>query len=295
MHNLIASWVPPNERSKFVTAYLGTSASMCICLPIFGYIITISSWEWVFHLSGVLGCIWYIFWQYYVYDSPALHPRITIAEQKYIETSLANSVQNTKRSPTPWKHILTSRPVWMIILAQSGAIWAILTLSAQMPTYFKNIHGWSVQMTSIISGVPHLLRIIFAYSFSLIGDFMLRINRMSRTNVRKLATFFFCIINGLLLILLAHANCNSTIAVIFLLLATSVHGAVSTGPLAGMVDISPNYASILLGITSLIGVLPGFISPYIVGRLTLDNVCVCDQYYLIIYIHIILIIILYNF
>ena len=50
------------------------------------------------------------------------------------------------------------------------------------------------------------------------------------------------------------------------------HGAVSSGPLASIVDIAPNYAGIVLGISGAIGVLPGFISPYIVGILTLGNV-----------------------
>ncbi|TMW49372.1 hypothetical protein DOY81_005516 [Sarcophaga bullata] len=49
------------------------------------------------------------------------------------------------------------------------------------------------------------------------------------------------------------------------------HGAVSSGPLASIVDIAPNYAGIVLGISGTIGVLPGFISPYIVGILTLGN------------------------
>lgn len=46
----------------------------------------------------------------------------------------------------------------------------------------------------------------------------------------------------------------------------------STGALSAMVDLSPNFAGILLGISGMIGVIPGFISPIIVGILTLNNV-----------------------
>lgn len=42
--------------------------------------------------------------------------------------------------------------------------------------------------TGILSGLPHLMRMIFAYVFSLFADYLLRTEKMSRTNIRKLAT-----------------------------------------------------------------------------------------------------------
>jgi MFS family permease len=54
-----------------------------------------------------------------------------------------------------------------------------------------------------------------------------------------------------------------------------LNGAVSSGALASVVDISPNFAGISLGINSTFSTLTGFISPIIVGYLTIgqqDNV-----------------------
>lgn len=36
--------------------------------------------------------------------------------------------------------------------------------------------------------MPHIMRMLFAYFFSLFGDYMLKTDKMSRTNVRKMAT-----------------------------------------------------------------------------------------------------------
>lgn len=47
-----------------------------------------------------------------------------------------------------------------------------------------------------------------------------------------------------------------------------LNGAVTSGGLASIVDISPNFASVSLGIASTITFLTGFISPWIVGKLT---------------------------
>jgi MFS transporter, ACS family, solute carrier family 17 (sodium-dependent inorganic phosphate cotransporter), member 5 len=66
MHHLTGKWIPPNERSKFVSAYLGSSIGVAIAYPLFGFVIKASSWEWAFHLCGIAGVIWYMFWLYFV-------------------------------------------------------------------------------------------------------------------------------------------------------------------------------------------------------------------------------------
>lgn len=279
MHHLTGQWIPPNERSKFVTAYLGSSVGIAVFYPVFGYIIAWSSWELVFHVCGIIGTIWYLGWLVYVFDSPAKHPRISSDERNYIEKALGSSVNSGEKNPTPWKEILTSRAVWMNVVAQWGGIWGLFTLMTQAPTYFKLIHGWNIHMTGILSGLPHVMRMAFAYVFSLLGDYLLRSEKLSRTNVRKLATFMCCIVKGVFVLALAYSGCNSLAAIVFLTLATAVHGAVSTGPLASVVDISPNHAGIVLGISGMIGVIPGFISPAIVGILTLGNQTVTSWKY----------------
>lgn len=145
-------------------------------------------------------------------------------------------------------------------------------MMTQAPTYFRVILGWNVQMTGLLSGIPHLTRMIFAYVFSTIADSLLRNKRLSRTNVRKLAGGTSTVVNGLFVLCLAYSGCNSTAAIIFLTLATAMHGAVSSGQLASLIDISPNYSGVTLGLNGFFAVWPGFISPYIVGKLTLGNV-----------------------
>ncbi|KAH8296929.1 hypothetical protein KR044_001081, partial [Drosophila immigrans] len=272
MHVLTAKWIPPNERSKFVSAYLGSSVGVALFYPIFGYIIAWSSWEWVYYICGVFGMLWFVAWQFLVYDSPAQHPRITQSEQRYIEKSLGASVQNSTPGPTPWKEIALSRPVWMNVVAQWGGIWGLFTLMTHGPTYFRLIHHWNIRATGFLSGMPHLMRMLFAYVFSMFADYLLRTDRLSRTNVRKLATAVCCGVKGLVVLALAYFGYNATAAIVLVAVATMFHGAVSSGPLASMVDLSPNYAGIVLGVSGMIGGMPGFISPLIVGILTKGNV-----------------------
>lgn len=148
MHTMTASWIPPNERSWFVTAYLGSSFGVFINYPLFGSIIAASCWENVFHFCGIFGTIWYIGWLYFVYDSPAEHPRISEEEREYIESSLGNTKQK-KNMPTPWMEILTCKHVWFLVIAQFGGIWGLFTFMTQAPTYLKYIHGLDIKMVII--------------------------------------------------------------------------------------------------------------------------------------------------
>lgn len=193
MHNMVALWVPKNERSKFVTAYLGSSVGVALNFPIFGLIIKEFGWEYVFHFCSLCGVIWYTCWYILVFDSPKVHPRITEREQIYILESLGSTVQmktDNKKRKIPWKHILTSKALLTNAIAQFGGVWGLFTIMTQAPTFFTYIHGWDVEMSGILSGIPHVGRFVFALLFSYLCDHLIKSEKMTRTNVRKLSTTF---------------------------------------------------------------------------------------------------------
>ncbi|KAM7355555.1 sialin-like [Cochliomyia hominivorax] len=272
MHVLIARWIPPDERSKFVTAYFGSSIGAAISYPLFAYIMHYISWQWVYHICGFAGTIWWLGWLFLVYDSPAQHPRISVKELTYIENALGSSVQQeTRNAQTPWKAILTSRPVWMNVIGTWAGMWGLFTLMTQTPTYFKVIHNWDTRTTGILSGIPHIMRMVFAYGFSLYCDYLLRTNKMELTNLRKFATAIGSIVMGLVVLALAYFGHNAIWAIVFISAAVMLQGAGSSGFMSSMIDIAPNYAGIIFGFCGTIGCIPGFVSAYLVGILTLDN------------------------
>lgn len=111
------------------------------------------------------------------------------------------------------------------------------------------------------------------------SDWLLRTNRMSLTNVRKLATFVCTGVQGIFIIALGFSGCHPLLAVLFMMTGTAINGAVSASSLANFVDLSPNYASILLGFSGIIVTWAGFISPAVVGILTNNNVNIISEEY----------------
>ncbi|KAL4108032.1 hypothetical protein QTP88_018290 [Uroleucon formosanum] len=272
MHTMTANWIPAHERSRFVSAYLGSSVGMAVTYIICGYLIATFDWESVFYFSGGLGLLWYIFWILLVYDTPAKHPTISIRERTYIENCIGKTIQvRSKPLPIPWKSLLLSKVLIINLVTQTGGIWGLFTLAAQAPSYFNFILGLNIKQTGLWSGMPHFARWAFSFGFSMICDRLVKSKRMSMTNVRKMATFFCNILQGLFILGLCYSGCNSVAAVIMLFSATAVNGAISSGSLASVVDIAPNYAGVIQGIIGTFASSSGFISPVIVGYLTYNQ------------------------
>lgn len=57
----------------------------------------------------------------------------------------------------PWRSIVTSRPLWAIVVAHFSYNWTFYTLLTLLPTYMSDILGFSIQQvrTSPLSGPGH--------------------------------------------------------------------------------------------------------------------------------------------
>jgi hypothetical protein len=74
--------------------------------------------------------VWWCAWQFFVYDSPEQHPRISACERNYLHEALSSSMQlstqeeekamKTRKENIPWKSILTCSALWINTLAQFG-------------------------------------------------------------------------------------------------------------------------------------------------------------------------------
>jgi len=74
---------------------------------------------------------------------------------------------------------------------------------------------------------------------------------------------------GVFLIGLSYLDCTQTaLAVVLLVLAVSMSGFVYSGYFVNHMDIAPQYAGTLMGISNGIAAISGFIAPYVASRVT---------------------------
>lgn len=151
---------------------------------------------------------------------------------------------------TPWKSILTSPQVWLNLLLCFTNVFALSFLLIYIPMYYTIIHGLDVQASAILSGTTHIFRLIFSIVSSIYFDHLITHDMLSRTLVRKIATFFCTIGTGIALFIAGYSGCNFTSAAIFITIAIASTGFCNSSFFATMVDIAPNFAGIIMAVAS---------------------------------------------
>ncbi len=92
---------------------------------------------------GIMGIIWFVVWNWLIFEKPSKHPTISVAELTYIENSLMTSVQMPVPTifNTPWREFMHSMPVYAIIVANFCRSWNFYLLVLYQAEYFQESFG----------------------------------------------------------------------------------------------------------------------------------------------------------
>jgi len=265
MHAMLSKWAPPNERSGLSGwVYSGASLGTVLSMPTSGYMCDRYGWESVFYLSGLLGIIWFLFWSWIVFDSPSKHPRISAEEKEYIAKCIGPA-HSDKSPPVPWRHIFTSVPVWAIIITHIAQNWGFYTLLTELPTYMKNILHFNIKDNSAISALPYVFSLLISLFFSPVADYIIVNRIMGRSVTRKLFNSLGFCLPAVFLVLAGYSGCNVTSTIAFLALAGGTNAFHYSGLMSTHLDMAPNFAGTLLGITNGFANIMGFVAPAFTG------------------------------
>ena len=272
IHAIWARWAPPLERSRLAAAaFSGSYVGTVLALPLSGLLAEHLGWEWIFYSFGLLGLVWCLSWYLVVKDNPEEDRNITDQELEYLRTAIGVSNQESQMNP-PWKAMMTSSPVWAIIVAHFAENWGFYTLLTGMPTFMKDVLGYKLDQTGFLAAFPYLLMAGIVQLAGVLADYSRTKGRMTTTQVRKLFTcgsyacqFVFMSLTALLM----HQGGGAAITCISLSLGCG--GFAWAGFSVNHLDVAPQYAALLMGISNTLGTVPGIISPAITGYLTEDK------------------------
>ncbi|RXG50903.1 hypothetical protein Avbf_05174 [Armadillidium vulgare] len=99
----------------------------------------------------------------------------------------------------------------------------------------------------------------------------MRTGTLSKTWVRKLATLIAHGGPGICLLSLSLVECNRNLTVTLIFVAISLQGGIYSGWLINAIDIAPNFAGTLYGITNALASIPSWVAPMLVGTITNHN------------------------
>eukprot|EP00088_Acartia_fossae_P010328 TRINITY_DN15141_c0_g1_i3.p1 TRINITY_DN15141_c0_g1~~TRINITY_DN15141_c0_g1_i3.p1 ORF type:complete len:555 (+),score=53.77 TRINITY_DN15141_c0_g1_i3:130-1794(+) len=271
MHAMLSKWAPPNERSRLSSwVYSGASLGSVISMPASGYLCDTYGWESVFYFFGVLGLIWFVAWAWIVTDSPQSHPTISRAEKEYISKCIGSG-HSQEAPPVPWRHILTSVPMWALVFTHIAQNWGFYTLLTELPTYMKNILHFDIKDNAAISALPYLLSTILSFIASPVADYFIDHRIMKRSVTRKLFNSLGFCLPAVFLVLAGYSGCDVDSTIVFLALAGGTNSLHYSGLMSTHLDMSPNFAGTLLGITNGFANVMGFLAPAFTGYIINEN------------------------
>ncbi|XP_060801007.1 vesicular glutamate transporter 1 isoform X2 [Amyelois transitella] len=271
IHAVWSRWAPSEERARLATfAFSGSYAGTVVSMPVCSLLANYTGWPGIFYVFGIMGLVWTTVWWLVVKESPEKDPLITPAELKYIQESRGTPAVEGSQLRHPWKAMLTSPPVWAIVMAHFSENWGFYTLLTFLPTFMRDVFKFEISQTGFLSAVPYLAMALVLQGAGHAADLLMRRRILTRTNVRKL---FNCTAFLAQTIFMVAAAYSTTVVgcLVFLTIAVGLGGFAWSGFSVNHLDIAPPHASVLMGLSNTVATLPGIVSPPLAGAIVIDK------------------------
>ncbi|XP_050434410.1 putative inorganic phosphate cotransporter [Adelges cooleyi] len=273
-HGIMARWVPPNERGRLVGFVMsGIQFGTMITLIGAGYLASTSfGWPSIFYASGAIGLAWTVVWLLLGAESPQTHWFLSQKEANYIQESLQGVSHHGSQADkvTPWKGIFTSLPVWATTAAHVGYNWGFWLLLSEMPTFISTVHGFNLREDGLLSSLPYLAMFLLQLPASYLADFLNKRQCTTLTMSRKIWTTISMWGGAAGLITLGYLDDNATFTIYLYIFVVAIGGTCNLGFNINHMDLSPNYAGLLMGITNTMASTGGLTAPLAVGYIISD-------------------------
>ncbi|XP_018323712.1 sialin [Agrilus planipennis] len=268
---LLSSWVPSSERSRIATlSYSGVQIGTVLGNSLSGlFISSTNTWASPFYVFGGIGIIWFVIYSLICYSSPESHPFISDKEKAFLEKEIEKDSKKNKK--IPWKHLLTSWPLWALILAQIGHDWGLFAMVTDLPKYMKDVLKFNVKQSGLWSSLPYIAMWIVSITSGWLCDWLINRGIIGINFARKFFSTLGALGPGIFLVMASYAGCDRLLAVAYFTIGMGTMGFYYCGIRVNALDLSPNYAGIVMAFVNGVGAVSGMITPYLIGALTTNQ------------------------
>ncbi|XP_004520756.1 putative inorganic phosphate cotransporter isoform X1 [Ceratitis capitata] len=275
-HTLLSQWAPIEDRGNFGTyCYSGSQFGTVVMMASSGVIASSAlGWPSIFYLSGGVGVVWAIVWFFWGASTPAQCKMISPEEKKFIEQSIGVGHSDEQHAPvrTPWVKFFTTPAFLVLILTHSTHNWGFWTLLTEIPTYMKNVFHMDIKSNAVLSALPYLAMFLMCFVFSSISSVLNRNQCIPLPVSRKLFNSIGHWVPMVTLIALGYVSSDdSTLAIVLLTVTVGINASTYLGFQVNHIDLSPNFAGVLMGITNCAANIMSIIAPLIVGFIVTDE------------------------
>lgn len=262
-YGLFGHWVPAAERTR-ATAFLlsGIALGQVAGFAATGALTQRFGWSLSFYLFGALGLIWGAIWLKNIRERPSDDSRMSSAERAlYAETIASPPITGS----AAWR-LLARRPaVWAYIVTHFATTWSLYMLLSWLPSYFREALGLSIQNAGLYAAAPWLVNLAVSNSVAYVAD------KLVARGTPVLFVRRALIVGGLLglaVFLLALREVRSPeFALALICVATGFLAVILCGLAPNTLEIAPDHASLLMGVSNTIATLPGVFGVVVTGWL----------------------------
>ncbi|KAL4224018.1 hypothetical protein ACF0H5_017475 [Mactra antiquata] len=270
---LVGVWALPKERSRFLAmmwfgqmagAVAGISSAGVLCAHGFD-----NGWASVFYVHGMTCVMFVVFWWYFVYNTPDQHPRIGKTEKRLLLEHYT-PIKTHEKVKVPLRHILTYRPIYAMFIANMCDCWTFYMLFTCLPQFMKDVLLFDIQSNGLFSCLPFFTLMCGIAMAGITADYLRSKNIFSITNIRKIFQCSAFIGVSAFIVIPGYMKCDERVIVIVCLCMSTFIGAMgmTAGYSCNSVDIAPRFASVIFGLTNMLGSIPGIVAPMLVAEMT---------------------------
>ncbi len=252
-----ARWFPTRERgSAHGVVFMGTRLGGAIAPPLVAALMGALGWRQSFFVFGVIGLFWCVFWLRWFKDDPADHPSVNAEELELIRSGIGHN----ETLGFKWSELL-SLNLLLICLMYFTMGYTLYFNLTWLPTYLREVRGFSVQQAANLAGVVLLTGAIMTWVGGRLTD------RLVKTRGLKIGRSVGVItlpVSAVLLIMAAQTN-DPTMAAVLLAATLGVADIGVSSCWAICHDVGGESAGIVTGCMNTFGNIGGALSPLVVG------------------------------
>ncbi|XP_067666754.1 vesicular glutamate transporter 3-like [Haliotis asinina] len=273
LNGVISAWAPKSQRSRMITiAYTGTYISPAVALITTGACACYVSWNSIIYIYGGCGVAWSIVWMFCIHDNPKHHPRLGERERELFNTdNVVIYRHDAETKIIPWRDILTSFPVYAIIVGSFCRSWIVSMLITQQPQYFEEVFHMTTAEIGFLSAVPYVLMTAMVIIGGVVVDNLIRRKVCSTSVARKLAETLGFGVEAVCVMAIAFTE-DWKVAFVLLCVGVGFSGLAISGFQVNPLDLAPKFASVITGLsrTGVLGAILSTLTAYFARNLASD-------------------------
>ncbi|KAF4032693.1 Major Facilitator Superfamily [Phytophthora infestans] len=276
MHQIAGAWYPVQERSRLVSLVAsGSDLGTISALMISPAIMAASGWQRIFVVFGVLSFIWVVAYVIMGVSRPEDDPHITNEERNFIIRNRTVDPETHRRQSSRaeldthamnWRVLLTSRPAWAIYVAHMCYNYSWYILLGWIPQYFNQVLNLDLaKKGGFAAALPYMCGYTGTLLFGRLGDLLVT-RGFRELHVRQMMNAFSFLGCAFFLFSLRLAK-SAPVAVALLCLTLFTSRAAMAGYWVNMIDVAPNHAAHVMGVSNTFGTIPGIIGNVVTGAI----------------------------